>query len=141
MPRAKAKRPAVLPGTYAGLIDLYPLRPINDRIDLDNASEVAGWLAMTPRPTRDQADYLDVLATLIEAYETEHELFDTSGVTTLDILSRLLENNGMTASDLGRLLGDRAIGAKVLNGTRKLSKNHVRILCDRFKLRAEAFLR
>jgi len=38
----------------------------------------------------------------------------------------------MNASDLGRLLGDRAIGAKVMSGSRELSKSHIKVLADRF---------
>ena len=45
----------------------------------------------------------------------------------MDLLKHLLEQRRQTASDLGRLLGDRALGAKILNGTRELSKAHIRL--------------
>ena len=46
----------------------------------------------------------------------------------------------MTASDLGRMLGDRSLGSRVLNGRRRLSKEHIKILCGRFKVSADLFL-
>jgi antitoxin component HigA of HigAB toxin-antitoxin module len=47
----------------------------------------------------------------------------------------------MNASDLSRLLGEPALGSKILNGNRELSKAHIRTLADRFKVRADLFLR
>ncbi|HEY0007138.1 MAG TPA: hypothetical protein VGB55_00295 [Tepidisphaeraceae bacterium] len=142
MPKFNTTRAAaILPTTYSDLFVLLPLRPIHDRVGLDNATELAGALALLPKPTRDQADYLEVLSTLIEAYEAEHEAIVTAGVPSLDLLKHVLDANEMTASDLGRLLGDRTIGAKILSGQRKLSKTHILTLSERFKMRAEAFLR
>jgi hypothetical protein len=42
----------------------------------------------------------------------------------------------MTDSDLGRLLGDRVLGSKILRGERTLSKDHIRKLRERFKVNA-----
>jgi antitoxin component HigA of HigAB toxin-antitoxin module len=41
---------------------------------------------------------------------------------------------GMTASDLGRLLGNRALGAAILSGRRSLSKAHIKKLAGHFKV-------
>jgi antitoxin component HigA of HigAB toxin-antitoxin module len=46
----------------------------------------------------------------------------------------------MTASDLGELLGNRSLGSKVLRGERELSKTHLRILAERFKVDAGLLL-
>jgi antitoxin component HigA of HigAB toxin-antitoxin module len=51
-----------------------------------------------------------------------------------------LEQNDMTASDLGKLLGNRSLGSKILRGERELSKQHFRILTERFKVDAGLFL-
>jgi antitoxin component HigA of HigAB toxin-antitoxin module len=37
-------------------------------------------------------------------------------------------------SDLGRLLGDRSLRPKILNGQRALSKAHIKILAKHFKV-------
>ena len=46
----------------------------------------------------------------------------------------------MTASDLGRLLGNRTLGAAILSGQREMSKNHVKNLADHFKVDPALFL-
>lgn len=45
----------------------------------------------------------------------------------------------MNASDLGRLLGNRQTGHAILSGQRPLSKRHISILSERFRLSPEAF--
>jgi antitoxin component HigA of HigAB toxin-antitoxin module len=46
----------------------------------------------------------------------------------------------MNASDLGRLLGQRELGPKILNGARSLSKRHIRKLSEYFGVTADTFL-
>jgi antitoxin component HigA of HigAB toxin-antitoxin module len=56
-------------------------------------------------------------------------------------MKHLLSQSGMTASDLGMMLGnDRGLGSRLLNGQRELSKAHIRILVAKFHLSAELFL-
>ena len=50
------------------------------------------------------------------------------------MIRSLLKERGMSASDLGRLLGDRSLGHRVLTGERELSKAHIRVLADHFSL-------
>jgi len=51
-----------------------------------------------------------------------------------------LEENNMSGSDLGRLLGNRTLGSALLSGKRKLSKTHIKILAERFRVDASLFL-
>jgi HTH-type transcriptional regulator/antitoxin HigA len=129
-----------IPKTYAELLKLHLPRPINDDADLDNANEIVERLAVLKHPTRDQRDYLEVLTTLVEKYEDEHHEIDVSHLAPVDRLKFLLESNDMNASDLGRLLGQRELGPKILNGTRELSKSHIRKLVQRFQVSADTFL-
>ncbi|MFI5378595.1 MAG: hypothetical protein ACHRHE_04805, partial [Tepidisphaerales bacterium] len=48
--------PRKLPELYAA----YPIRPIHDEVDLDNAMEMADRLAVLSRRTADQNDYLEM---------------------------------------------------------------------------------
>ncbi len=54
---------------------------------------------------------------------------------------KVFDANGMVASDLGRMLGDRSLGHRILTGQRELSKAHIRILAERFALNPGALLR
>jgi antitoxin component HigA of HigAB toxin-antitoxin module len=55
-------------------------------------------------------------------------------------LQELLKDRDMNASDLGRLLGNRQLGAAILWGERQLSKAHIRILSGHFELPSDVFL-
>jgi antitoxin component HigA of HigAB toxin-antitoxin module len=65
----------------------------------------------------------------------------TSGISVVDILKSFLQDHGMNASDLGRLIGrDRTLGHKILTGKRKLTTEQVKILADRFKVSTDLFI-
>jgi HTH-type transcriptional regulator/antitoxin HigA len=86
-----------------------------------------------------QDQYLDTLATLFHAYEEQHYPIITADLGPVDTVKFLMEENGMTASDLGGLLGDRAEGPKILNGKRDLSKDQIRLLAEHFKVSSGLF--
>jgi HTH-type transcriptional regulator/antitoxin HigA len=89
----------------------------------------------------DQADYLDVLSTLVEAYENAHDPLDDPALCGLDVLRALLDEHGMSAVDLARLLGvHRSMGSKLLKGERALTTRHLQTLGERFKVSAALFL-
>ena len=53
---------------------------------------------------------------------------------------RILAEQGLSGSDLGRLLGSRPLGSAVLRGERELSKAHIRTLAEHFKVSTDLFL-
>ena len=55
-------------------------------------------------------------------------------------LQYLVKEAGLSASDLGRLLGNRGMGSVFLTGKRGLSKTNIRKLAEHFKVRADYFL-
>ena len=89
--------------------------------------------------TADQDDYLAVLTDQILKYDAEHDAPVKRG-SVLQRLRYLVEQAGLSASDLGRLLGNRGLGSLLLTGKRQLSKTHIRKLVAHFKVRAEYFL-
>ena len=90
--------------------------------------------------TADQEDYLEAISTFVEVYEAERFPIDDSRITPLDALKALLAEHEMTASDLGRLLGNRTLGPAILAGKRGLSKTHIRKLAERFRVEPGLFL-
>jgi HTH-type transcriptional regulator/antitoxin HigA len=117
-----------------------PPHVIRDENDYDNVIEFMDKLLARQKLTRGQTEFFETWSVLIGAYEDEHHAIDTSDISGLDSLKHLLEQNKMTASDLGLLLGNRSLGSKILRGERELSKTHLRILADRFKVDAGLFL-
>ena len=135
----KLPPPREMPRRFEDLVRMYPPRSIRDRTDYDNAQEIIDRLTSVPRLTKGQKEYLDTITILFSAYEEAHYSIPVSDISGLDALSYLMQQNNMTASDLGRLLGDRSLGSRILSGKRSLSKQHIRKLCDRFKVNVDLF--
>ncbi|MFI5379062.1 MAG: type II toxin-antitoxin system HigA family antitoxin [Tepidisphaerales bacterium] len=127
---------------YLELVRRFPLRPVRTEAEYDAAIAVVNTLAIRGEDhlTSGQADYLDVLADLVGKYEEEHYRMPTRTGTPLERLRYIVEQAGMSASDLGRLLGNRGLGATLLAGRRELSKTHIRMLADHFKVEPGYFM-
>jgi len=127
-----------LPKDYARLCQVLTPRPIHDKVEFDNVTEVTDLLA-GHKLTPDQEDYFDLLCRLIEDYEKER--VDAPKVTGLEALQHLLDAHAMSAADLARVLGvHRSLGAMILRGERKLTLKHVRTLSRHFGVSADLFL-
>ena len=131
---------AALPKDYADLCRILTPRPIHDKVDFENVTEITDAMA-GHKLTADQEDYFDLLCRLIEDYEKEHAELDTPKVTALDALQHLLDAHDMSAADLARLLDvHRTLGAMILRGERQLTLAHVRTLAKHFSVSADLFL-
>ena len=128
---------------YLELVQKFPLTSIHNEEHLEQAFAVIDALAVIPEAklSTGQADYLGALAILVEDYEDKHHAIDTSHLTPLDMLKFLMDQNDMSPSDVGRLLGDRSLGSKVLRGERGLSQRHIAILAERFHVSPSLFLK
>lgn len=87
-----------------------------------------------------ERDYLDTLTLLVAAYDTARFEIRSPRMTPLQRLKYLMDQSGMNSSALGRLLGNRGLASLILNGHRQLSKSHIRILSDHFKVDPGMFL-
>lgn len=123
-----------LPSDFESLVRAYPPAAIHDEVAYENAMGLIDKLTSLPAPTAGQLKYLDTLTILVERYEDETEGAVPRDADALAVLRFLMEDRGMNASDLGRILGDRALGPKILNGDRALSKAHIKILAEQFKV-------
>ena len=83
---------------------------------------------------------LDIILTFMEAYEEEHYAIDFARHGPMEILKCWMECSNMSASDLGRLLGNRSLGSAILRGKRQLSKTHIKKLDRHFALDPGVFL-
>jgi len=137
--KSKGDKTAKLPKTYQELCRLLMPRKIHDNTELEAAQEIMDALAVLPARTRDQDDYLETLAELVEAYEEQTVKFSKS--PGLETLKFLLTENRLTASDLSRLLGtDISLGYRILDGERNLTTGHIRKLAQHFQVGPEVFL-
>ena len=128
-----------IPESYAELVGLFLPRPLHDDVDYRNALAMLDAMAGFEM-NADQQDYFEAIATFVEKYEAEHHAIDEMKMTPVELLRSIIDEHGMTESDLGRLLGDRSLGHRILTGQRELSKAHIRILAERFSLNPAALL-
>lgn len=74
---------------------------------------------MDAAPGSSEGDELDVLATLVDAYESRHRSMDApSPVAAIEFR---MEQQGMTRKDLERYIGSRARVSEIMTGRRPLT--------------------
>jgi HTH-type transcriptional regulator/antitoxin HigA len=114
------------------------LRPIRTKADYEKAlAEIEClWGAKSGTP---EGDRLDILATLIDAYETEHYPMDPPD--PVEAIRFRMEQQGLSRKDLEPLIGTRTRVAEVLNRKRSLSIGMIRRLHDRLGISAEVLIR
>lgn len=114
-------------------------RPIRDKVAYDNAVEVVHALA-GHKLNHDQDDYLSLMAKLVEDYESEN-VPEPKAAKGIEALKYLLEENSLTADDLGTIIGvNRSIAYRILKGARNLTADHIKKLAARFVGNADLFL-
>jgi HTH-type transcriptional regulator / antitoxin HigA len=114
------------------------LRPIRTEGDYEAALAEVERLWGAPSGTPD-GDRLDVLATLIDAYESAQYPMDPPD--PVDAIRFRMEQQGLRRKDLEGLIGTRTRVAEVLNRRRGLSINMIRRLHERLGISAEVLIR
>jgi HTH-type transcriptional regulator / antitoxin HigA len=114
------------------------LRPIRTKADYEWALRQVEqlWGARSGTPAGDR---LDILATLIDAYEEEH--YPMPPPDPIEAIKFRMEQQGLTRKDLEGILGTRTRVAEVLNGRRGLSINMIRRLHEKLGIPAEVLIR
>jgi HTH-type transcriptional regulator/antitoxin HigA len=114
------------------------LKPIRTKADYEAAlAEVERlWGAKRGTP---KGDRLDVLATLIDVYETKHYPMDPPD--PVEAIRFRMEQQGLTRKDLEPMIGPRNRVADVLNRKRSLSIEMIRQLHDRLGISADILIR
>lgn len=128
-----------VPESYGELADILQPRPIHNEREYRRAVRMIDRIA-GHELNRDQEDYLEALAVFVAAYEDERHPMKLKPLSPLEALKLIMEESGINASDLGRLLGSRALGSAILRGERGISKTHIKILSEHFKVDPALFL-
>jgi antitoxin component HigA of HigAB toxin-antitoxin module len=133
---------ASLPKSYLALMAEFALRPIKNGSDYDRAAGIVDRLALREgKLDAGQEAYLEVLEGLITHYDEKHNPIDLEDVSPTDVLRMLVEQAGMTVTELGDLIGSKGAASELLSGKRKEpSKSQIAKLCARFKVDAGVFL-
>jgi HTH-type transcriptional regulator/antitoxin HigA len=114
------------------------IRPI--RNDTDYRATLASIESlMMAAPDSEDGERLDVLVTLVEAWEREHFPMDLPD--PIDAIKFAMEQQGLTIKDLETAIGKPNRIYEVLNRKRALTVNMIWKLHERLRLPAEALIK
>ena len=111
------------------------------RQDLDRALELSLELHQKFEAlTAPEIDYFDILTDVIEKYEDKHHRIDTSNIKPHETLQYLMQEHGLTKSDLKILLdvSPRTV-SELTNGKRGLTVKQLETLAVRFHVSPALF--
>ena len=87
----------------------------------------------------EDGDDLDVLITLVEAYENEH--YPIPEADPVEILHYAIEDMGRSQAELAELLGSRSRASEVLNRRRALTLDMIRTISEAWRIPAEVLMK
>ena len=114
------------------------IKPIRTEVDYDRAlaeiDDLMGAASGTP-----EGDDLEVLTTLVEAYEAEH--WPMEAPDPIAVIEHVMEARGLRQKDLAALIGSQPRASEVLNRQRPLTLAMIRALSAEWNLPAEVLVR
>jgi HTH-type transcriptional regulator/antitoxin HigA len=113
------------------------VKPIRSKADYERALAELERLWGAKSGTR-EGDRLDVLATLIDAYESQH--FPMDPPDPIEAIKFRMEQQGLSRKDLEPLIGTRTRVAEVLNRKRNLSISMIRRLHKHLGISADVLI-
>ena len=91
---------------------------------------------MDAKPNTPQMDELEVLTTLIEAYETQHYVIEAPD--PIEAIKFRMEQDGLKQKDLVSIVGSKSRVSEILNKKRKLTIEMIRNLHKQLHIPVES---
>jgi len=113
------------------------IKPIKSETDYQNALEEIERL-WGAKPDTPEGDRLEVLVTLVEAYEERH--YAIPAPDPIEMISYFMESRGLTRRDLEPYIGSRGRVSEVLNRKRPLTLEMIRRLHEGLGIPAEVLI-
>jgi HTH-type transcriptional regulator/antitoxin HigA len=85
----------------------------------------------------EERDFAELLTLLIEDFEERH--YGLPKCSPVEMVSFLMEQQGLKQKDLTDVFGTASIVSEVMNGKREMNKEHIRRLSERFQVSPELF--
>ncbi|MGE4419252.1 MAG: type II toxin-antitoxin system HigA family antitoxin [Sulfurimonas sp.] len=111
------------------------IKPIKTEQDYESTLQRVDVL-MDAVPNSEEFDELEVLTTLIEAYEAKHYKIDAPD--PISAIKFRMEQENLKQKDLAAALGDETRVSKILSGQRELTVTMIRNLHEQFKIPFES---
>jgi HTH-type transcriptional regulator/antitoxin HigA len=117
---------------------MMEIKPIKTEADYDTALEEIEAL-FEAEPGTPEGDRLEVLTTLVEAYEDAH--YAIPSPDPIEAIRYYMESRGLVRRDLEPYLGSRARVSEILNRKRPLSLAMIRRLNEELGIPAEVLIK
>lgn len=115
-------------------MEIRPIRTEADhRAALARIGELMGAEANSP-----EGDELDVLATLVEAYEQKH--FAIEAPDPVEFLKNVMEFLGLEQSELAAVLRSRSRASEILNRRRPMTLDQIRRISSAWRVPADSLI-
>ncbi len=114
------------------------IKPIKNEADYEAALKDIERL-FDAIPGTPDGDRLEILSTLVEAYENEH--YEIPAPDPVEAILYFMESRGLTRSDLEPYIGSRARVSEVINRKRPLSLSMIQRLNNGLGIPAEALIK
>ncbi len=114
------------------------IRPIKTEADYQSALKEIEKL-FGAEPDTLEGDRLEVLATLVEAFEDEH--YEIPAPDPVEAINYFMESRGLTRADLEPYIGSRARVSEVLNRKRPLTLSMIQRLNAALGIPAEILVK
>ena len=115
------------------------IHPIGTKADYKRAlREVSAYFDNEPEPGSDDGDRFEILATLVEAYESKH--FPIEAPDPIEAIRFRMEQGGLTVKDLVPSIGQPNRVYEVLNRKRGLTLEMIRNLHRNLGIPAESLI-
>jgi len=115
------------------------IRPIHTEADYQAAlGDIAALMEADPAPGTPKGDRLDILATLVQAYEARH--FPIGAPDPVEAIKFRMEQSGLTVKDLEPIIGRANRVYEVLSRKRPLTLAMIRRLHRSLGIPAEVLI-
>lgn len=115
------------------------IRPIHTKADYKaTLREVSSLVDADPSPGTHDGDRLDVLTTLVQAYEAKH--FPISPPDPIEAIKFRMEQGGLSVKDLEEIIGKTNRIYEILNRRRPLTLGMIRRLHANLGIPAEVLI-
>ncbi len=111
------------------------IRPIKNEEDYTQTLEYIENL-MDAKPNTPQMDELEVLTTLVEAYEEQH--YKIEAPDPIEAIKFRMEQEGLKQKDLVTIVGSKSRVSEILNRKRKLTIEMIRNLHKQLHIPVES---
>jgi len=114
------------------------IKPIHSEADyVESLTRIEAL--MDAKPGTPEGDELDILATLVEAYEEKY--FPIEAPDPVEFIKNVMEFLGVDQAGFARILNSRPRASEILNRRRQLTLNQIRQITVAWKVPADPLIK